>query len=912
MKKFFKALALVLALTLVIGTIPVSADTATIGIKKNRKSWVVFLDGAKGLKADGTQAGRKRTYKISKLVEGFDEETMDIKLESTDKTVVKTSNKKDKVYGQKMGSALVNIYVYDKESEKLIGSTAILIKVKKNATEVNYYVADSEGNLVDTSKKLGVNVPYTLVLTRLDAEGNKTDTDYRRLTCEDASVTIEADEAYSAHTKYTVTFTKSGEFTLIGGAYQSEAYNANHVEAEIKLTAGYDAVSVAQSGLATADVTFETDVVGLTADQFKAYYLVGETKIYPSAAQKVTCKDNVATVEFLSNFISGTEYFVEYDGTVAGSFKAATITADSVVAIEIPTQQFEAGAANQKLQYKLLDENGLDLKSLLGSTLNGILSFEIVNGDIDTYITSGNEPIIYIGTANKQYVVKATYTWIDSKGDTKKAEGQGNVVSVTPAVWEIGTVTGIITATNAGNYIGGDGKIDGNVKAITWTLDNAVSGAALQIAVPYTKNGTTVYEGFNYDAEPSIYTKYTAKSNDETVVMLATATPDGQKWILTANKAGTATIIIYGVDANGKENVIGAVPVEVKAKREAKTLTVTPSKNTLNEGYAYDYVEFTVVVKDQYDEEMKGLTYTVTNANANDGSNGPIFTNSGATNTTGNAFTIWGDEVTTKTGVLNVKFACGNLSQTVYINCGNEADAKTYVLKLLDKDDKEKNTLDTSIKQDTKWTDLYVTLEGRSQSGYAAPGVDPLFVAATPKSEQTVSGAALGVKFVFTVTKDGKVLSAADLGPAFEYYGDFNAVAPFGTSGAAVKFAKGTYTITAYKVATDEKNVIVSVVGTQILTVEDKQIMPTVTKKDNAEKLGGLTDADIASAFEVKFNGSTSNITTVFNYTVDGEGKTAYVKEAYVTVPNINININKPITKNICFFDFIITISLYN
>ena len=221
MKKFFKALALVLALTLVIGSIPVSAATATIGIKKNRKSWVVFLGGAQGKKADGTQAGRKRSYKISKLVDGFDAETMDIKLQSEDKSIVTTSNKKDKVYGQAMGSAIVNIHVYDIESEKLIGSTSIKIKVKKNASEVNYYVADADGNLVDTSKKLGVNVPYTLVLTRLDAEGKKTDTDYRRLTCEDSAVTIEADPAYAAHTKYTVTFTKSGEFTLIGGAYQS-------------------------------------------------------------------------------------------------------------------------------------------------------------------------------------------------------------------------------------------------------------------------------------------------------------------------------------------------------------------------------------------------------------------------------------------------------------------------------------------------------------------------------------------------------------------------------------------------------------------------------------------------------------------------------------------------------------------
>ena len=208
--------------------------------------------------------------------------------------------------------------------------------------------------------------------------------------------------------------------------------------------------------------------------------------------------------------------------------------------------------------------------------------------------------------------------------------------------------------------------------------------------------------------------------------------------------------------------------------------------------------------------------------------------------------------------------------------------------------------MDTAITQQTEYWWIYTELEGRSQSGYNAPGVWPDFVEATPKSEQTASGAAIGTKFVYTVTKDGKVLKASDLGPAFEYWEDFEPVADFGVSGSAVKFAKGTYTITAYKVVTDAKNVIVSVIGQQILTVEDKQIMPVITKNDNAEKLTGLTAADVASAFTVKFNGSDADIAVSYNFTVDGEGKTAYVKEAYVTILNDNVGVG----------DFTITVTI--
>ena len=99
MKKFFKALALVLALTLVVGTIPASAAEYEFSLKKEKK--IIYLGGAQGEKEeDGAtvKCGTKSRYKISKLVEGFDASTMDIKLESSDKSIEKTSNAKDKVY----------------------------------------------------------------------------------------------------------------------------------------------------------------------------------------------------------------------------------------------------------------------------------------------------------------------------------------------------------------------------------------------------------------------------------------------------------------------------------------------------------------------------------------------------------------------------------------------------------------------------------------------------------------------------------------------------------------------------------------------------------------------------------------------------------------------------------------------
>jgi hypothetical protein len=879
MKKFFKALSLILALTLVIGTIPVSAASSFELLKAKK---IIYIGNAQGVKEDGTKATAKDRFRMSKLVAGFDSETMDIKLKQDDNTIVGISNKKDKVYARNIGKTNVTIYIYDKETGKLLDNFKTVVQVKKNATDLlnGFTVKDVNGELVDLDTKLGVNVPYTFTFSRKAADGTVLDTDYRKLVCDDASVSIEKEKDYSK--KFTVTFTKAGEFSLKASTYQSAIFNGDIISEDIKVKAGYDAVAVKQSGLATADVTFETAVTGLPADAFKAYYLIGETKIYPSNVNKVTCNENVATVEFLSNFIGGTEYYVEYDGTLVGSFKAAVITADSVVAIEIPTQTFEAGAQDQKLQYKLLNEDGIDIKELLGSTLNGVLEFKLEPADVDTYITAGPAPIIYIGTANKQYTVKASYKWINSNGDTKTAEGTGSVASVAPAAWQIGTVTGIVTAINAADYVNGDGSINTNVKAINWTMDE-VTGAAIQIAVPYTKNSEKKTETFATNGGV-IYNTYSAKSSDETVVMLATDVPSGQKWNLIANKPGTSTIVIYGVTADGNKVAIGAVPVEVKAKREAKTFTVTPSKNTLNEGYYLDKIDFTVVLKDQYDEEMKGVTYSVSKASGD-----PVYVSDGfvAYETTGNNFVVWGDEVHTKTGVMNLKFTCGNLSQTVYINCGNEAEAKTQVLKVQNWANGSQ-TIDTAIKQDTQYTGIEIYLEGRSQSGYVAEGEDLWFTEETPKSGQVVSGDAIEVVYVYTISKDGAVKKAADLGPNFDaYWNEVYAVTDSGASGAAVKFAAGTYTVTAYKVdSSNGTNRIVSVVGQTNFVVEDNQIKPVVTKTDKAEKLAILDDYNIGLAFNVTFNGSADNILKKFNYTVDGTGSTAYVSSVDVTILN--------------------------
>ena len=881
MKKFFKALALVLALVLVIGSLPVAAATDfKLADDKDGKK-IIYIGGSNGEDADGKKCSSKNYYDFTKHIVGYDADTMDLRFSGADKDIVSTWNKSDRVYAKAIGTTTVNVDVYDKDEDRKLGTVKVKVQVKKNAEALNAYVLDAEQNpVLDLSKKLAVGQPYTVVLTRKDASGVQIDTDNRSLTCDDENVVIESLNKYN--TAYAVTFKKAGTYKIHAAAFQSSKFNKELLSEDIEVKAGYDAVSVAQSGLDTADVTFEQVVSGLTGDSFKAYYLVGETKIYPSAADaKVTCTENVATVKFLSKFIGGTEYFVEYEGAVVGSFKAAQFTADSVAKIEIPAQQFDAGV-NGELSYKLLDANGIDIKDLLGSTLTGALQFEIENADIDCYVTSGNKPMIYIGTANKSYTIKATYSWIDKDGKTQKAEGQGVVASVTPASWEIGTVTGLITAGDAAEYIKTDFSLNGDVKAIKWALGDSISsGAALQIAVPYTKKDKTVYEGFNATgAEPTLYTSYKAKSADESIVMLKTL--NGQKYGLVANKAGSTTILIYGVNTNG-ETVIGAVPVEILEARKASTFEVTPNKYMLNTGYSADAIEFTLTLKDQYGDEIKGKNVAISKVNGD-----PEF--AGSSDLSGNKYKLTPTAITgTKLGALNIKFVCENIEKTILVTVGKETAAASYVLNLTG------TSLDTGVKGDTESKSITVSLLGKA-NGYDTDGTPVSFVGATPTSKASTGS---GVSYVYTVAKDGKVVEKAS---DIKNFGGntFKSLATSNASGEAIKMAAGQYTVTAYKVSQDGSNQIVSIVGAANFTVTDNQVQPTWSVKSTAESLADFSDATLAKdAFEFKVDGA--EFTVTFNTTIDGTGKTAYVKEAYVIVKNTKdvgyVKITVPVDK---------------
>ena len=902
MKKFFKALALVLALTLVIGTIPVSAAEYEFSLEKEKK--IIYLGGASGEKeVDGAtvKCGTKSRYKISKLVKGFDPATMDIQLESSDPSIVKTSNAKDKVYAKAIGTADVTIYVIDKETGKQLKDLTVKVQVKKNATApLIPIIMDADGKIVDlTATKVGVNVPYIVTLPRKDADGNFVDTDYRSLTCDDASVSIEATNKYS--TQYKVTFTKSGTFAITVASYQSKIWNKLQNVVTVPVTAGYDVEGVEQSALDTVKVTFKQNVAGLKKENFSAYYKINDVVIPYSDVAEITpdANDkNVVYVKFLSDFIANTEFTVKYDGNDVGTFTAVDGNkADAVKTVLIPTQRIVAGA-EAAIDYKLLDENDIDITKGVLAITGSYITFEIASDDFNNYVVGDK---IFIKNADTSVTVKATYHYLDKDNNDKTVPGEGQIVAYAAPNWEISAATGVITLATADGIISDSGKKLDTSKALTvWSMDDAET-AALQIYVPYKKGNDTVYEGiYETSAEPAMYNSYWVKVADDSVILLGAV--DGQKQKLIANKPGSTTILIYGhIDDGNKDVVIGAVPVTVKEGRKIGSWTITASKTNLNLTYLEDAVSFEILIKDQdgqtytkaasvtVEETATGMKLNNTFVVKNDDANGKI------------TVTIKSSDLEGE-GTHNLKFTVkdGGDAKTVRLAAAKDGDAQRYLLKL-----DGTTALSTNFAPDTKNAGFNIKLEGVSSKGTAAAvasGVSLKLVYEQPKaiskSDKSYDAAIVGT-FVYTISKDGKILDKDGVAKALTTM-DGSKISAFkdvAASGAAVKLADGSYVVKAYKILDNATSAYPDPVGTaQTFTVTNDQATVAVAKNANAEKLDVITEDQIIKAFDITLGGKnindiagvTAKVDIVNDVNIGDGGKTAYVKKITVVIANNN------------------------
>ncbi len=863
MKKFFKALALVLALTLVIGTIPASA---AIDFELKKTSKIIYIDGSKGTAkdADGNVVKCKTVnkYTVTKLIKGFDADTMDVKITTADKTIASKNNKYDRVYAKGIGTTTATIKIYYKDDLKSdIGTLKLKVKVKKNATDLPYYVADADLNLIDVDADyvFACNTDYYIVLNRyayLDpadlTKKVKVDTDKRALTGKEDEVDIVA--GGKAGNIFKVNFKKAGTITLKASAYQSAKFDQPTVEKEITVKAGYTALAVAQASLNKAVVTFAQPVAkgNLANDNFKLYTKIADTERTESTVKGITYDETEKEkvyVEFNSNFAADKEYFVSYNGKEIGSFKAIKVTADSVKFIElVPNQEFEVNTTGT-LKFVLLDENRIDITAAYpNGVLNGTIEAKLADNTDTTSNIWGTD--IVLGKVDTSYDVNISYSWYDSTGIQQKVEGAGVVRCIAKKVWEQVSFKGAITK------VGGEPIFkDGAVNAKCTTVAHFAVGdndLQLQAAVGFTLKGTTKYDIIddkNYTintTEPYAYISYRAEAGDPNVCMVTKEDVNGVTKYnrVHATGEGTTDIVIYGtkVDANNNyvEEVVGSVPVKVEAARKVTQFKVNPSKTTLNQAFVEDSIGFDLVVLDQYGEELDGKKVTIQQIFAANyagpkvadayvdefGYSGYLMTVGvkSSSNTNVKEFTLAQCDIEqvkkdgkVVTATLVLEFTCEGLKYRVSnIDCGWADKADRQQIKLSATElktgivTKTEATFDDYGDQTFSNKGIYISLTGLAKNKYAATGAAVEYVekAEVLKESDTLTFGSNDNFYMYTLKKDNVLVKRADVKNFWwNYIGDVEAeeysLNASGTaiiaSGSAIKAPAGTYTVDLYE-----------------------------------------------------------------------------------------------------------------
>ena len=330
MKKFFKALALVLALTLVIGTVPASAAT-TYNIKSKRTLYVA-PEGADPDKAtargtitaeDGTvtpsTAKARLTYAKLLGISKTEAAKHEISVTSTNKEIVKASNKTQRVRAYGIGTATLTIIVDGKKEG------TVTVTSKKSSTDETVVFGTKDGYIKD-GDELALGAEYKLSVPRLGQ-----DTDYRAILVKDADgndvtekVAVEELDKNGKHTRlWTLKFTEKGSYSIQALAYQSEKYSDIISEGEVidvtVVTAKPDHAK--QTAATEVTVYFANDASAYKAEDFIIYYLnAANVKITDKVVKSISynSSDNSIAVTTYTAFDKGVEYVVEVGGGEVG------------------------------------------------------------------------------------------------------------------------------------------------------------------------------------------------------------------------------------------------------------------------------------------------------------------------------------------------------------------------------------------------------------------------------------------------------------------------------------------------------------------------------------------------------------------------------------------------------------------
>ncbi len=860
MKKFFKNLALVMALVLAIGSIPAQqAKAAEPTLAKTKKTIFVKQDDAIKYAALGYigESYEKATrvskyYKSFKVVINDLADDAKVSIKSSDRDVAFYSKNYNRIFARKAGKATFTVKV---DGEK-IGEIAVTVKANAKTVEVTNIPED---------KKIGFD-GIALEVAQKDAKGNESkDKVAYKITA--------GDDVAAVDDKGVVTVKKAGTFKVQVTTNQSKTFTGVTASAEYELTAAANVVSAAQANDKVVNVTFDADMKDkVSAADFSVYTLIGDAKMavaVKSATVDSTDAKKVA-LELWGTIAADKTYYIDYNGQVK-EISGAKTGSEDVASIVILTKEAIENVPTE-IKYQLLNKDGVEITQAAGN-----VTFTTSDAAVSTIL---DKEILFF-FKDKSVNVKAEYSYWYSDANNNwvecKKEATATIVSVaTPAV--------TVTDTDWTIVANGTAQTDFD-KAYTPNdfIAAGDSGYFIDFRIKTSDKKEVAEDG-----------GLVFKSSNNNVVMIGNAYPSE---LIPVNQ-GSANILVYQ-NATAKDP-IAFIPVTVKPARAVTVLEAKASKTNLNvaasddNGKFVDELAIDVVLKDQYGQNIQGATNVTIEAIG-----GSLYKDTKVGGVDQNANTATGadagkvsftidatdfgaaDDANGGEGSLVIKVQdtakkANAVNLTVVTKAVTRADGTSaYQLEL------GKDELDTVITADGHAKSAQTIEVVETVNGYqvrAAVAVDK-----APANLEAIVTDGEALNLYYELIYNGSVVTTGVANGAFD--------AVTLDSTVAKKAAAGTYIVRLYNAYdADSTAGVVKAVSKMIsqttFTVKDSQPELTWTQLSN-NVLSGTIDATIDSntaEFAVKYNNVA--VDSVNFDVVDGNGYVFVKSVSYVVTFN--------------------------
>lgn len=575
MKNFFKKLAFVLALAMVVTAIaPAAQASAAAQPTLNATSKKIYIDGDYTGKYSDTftlKVWNKGDYRVT--------------FASSDTKIATVTKWYGVVTAKAVGTATITATVSNKTTGKVIKTLSSKVYVKKNADSVAFGSLAKFDQPLVVGDKVKINVARKAGTVTAWKQADKTQiTDYTLWTSSNPEVA-------TVDKWGTVKAIAAGETTISAVAMQTEGKVATTAPATVKVTVvGKGITSAVQTKSNQILVTFgaaqDTDAVTsklnvTPADASKIKPVVKEVKWNDAKTE--------ATVIFYLDLEDKVVYTVTVTDTDFTKEFVASVGDVASVTITKPTIAIENVAAT--LKYALKDANGIELP-----LDNDKIEYAVVDGEVNGYIGSDNDgnPAVVIFEKGKSLTVQATY-------HTGKYTDEGEEIVVKSAAYPVKAVSAEDATLNKTLFtVSTKSHSSINWDSFTQNLRVTLEAKdASRILAKVTDNA-----GNTYETNEIVSDKFEFTSLDTTKVEVDN---DG---VLYPIKEGTAQVKVT-VKENKKSFL-----VQVTVAPKSKISSVVYDKTNFiisDKGYAVDDVPtIKVTVKDQYNTE---IDYSLTSEN---------------------------------------------------------------------------------------------------------------------------------------------------------------------------------------------------------------------------------------------------------------------------------------------------------